>query len=139
MPARCVFCDIATGAEPATIVFADAETMSFLPLPEGRLAAGHILVISKRHIADVFEARHEDLDATMHTVQRVSEALRASLGATGVNILNASGPNSDQSVFHLHFHVVPRWADDKLSTWPDGRSAHEVRDDYVALLREALT
>ena len=112
--------------------------MSLLPLPEGRLAEGHLLVIPKRHVADVFEANPSDLSAVAATVQRVSEALRQSIGASGVNILNASGPHSDQSVFHLHFHVVPRWHDDGLRTWPAGRSAHHVEVDYVAALRDKL-
>lgn len=138
MRATCVFCRIVTGAEPATVVFEDASTMSFLPLPEGRLADGHLLVIPKRHVADVFEASTLDLNAVSVTVQRVAEALRHSVGASGVNVLNASGPHSDQSVLHLHFHVVPRWQDDGLRTWPTGRSAHRV-PDYVELLRDVLS
>lgn len=138
MNSRCVFCDIVAGTEPAIVVFDDASTMSFLPLPEGRLADGHLLVIPKRHVADVFEATPDDLNAVSLTVKRVSEVLRRSLRADGVNVLNASGPHSDQSVFHLHFHVVPRWEDDGLQTWPSGHSAHRVPGDYVALLQGAL-
>lgn len=139
MSADCVFCEIVVGAAPATVVYDDQSTMSFLPLPEGRLADGHLLVIPKRHVADVFEASPEDLGAVSLTVQRVSEALRRTIGASGVNVLNASGPGSDQSVFHLHFHVVPRWQDDGLWTWPQGHSAHAVPSDFVGLLRGALS
>ena len=139
MNGGCVFCRIVDGTEPATVVFHDISTMSFLPLPEGRLADGHLLVIPKRHVPDVFGASAADLSAVSWTVQRVSEALRRSIGATGVNILNASGPNSDQSVFHLHFHVVPRWEDDGLQIWPEGRSAHVVHSDYARLLHEDLS
>ena len=135
----CVFCGIVDGTAPATVVFEDASTMSLLPLPEARLADGHLLVIPKRHVADVFEVSSADLIAVALTVQRVSEALRRSLGATGVNVLNASGPNSDQSVFHLHFHVVPRWAEDGLWTWPKGRSSHRAASNYVTLIRDVLS
>ena len=135
----CVFCRIVDGTEPATVVFQDISTLGFLPLPDGRLADGHVLVIPKRHVPDVFGASAADLSAVSFTVQRVSEALRRSIGATGVNVLNASGPNSDQSVFHLHFHVVPRWEDDGLQTWPEGRSAHVVRSDYAGLLQADLS
>ena len=139
MSVTCVFCEIVAGTAQATIVFEEDATMAFLPLPDGRLAEGHVLVIPKRHIADVFEANLDDLSLVSATVQKVSEALRQSIGASGVNLLNASGPNSDQSVFHLHFHVVPRWQDDGLWTWPEGRSTHPVPGDYVARLRDVLS
>lgn len=137
MSAGCIFCRIVQGVAPATVVYEDASTLSFLPLPEGRLADGHLLVIPRRHVADVFEASPSDLSAVAVTVQRVSRALRQGIGASGVNVLNASGPHSDQSVFHL-LHVVPRWHDDDLRTWPEGHSAHRVADDYVALLQDNL-
>ena len=60
----------------------------------------------------------------MALVRRVADAMRSALGAEGVNILNASGPSSEQSVPHLHFHVIPRWTGDNFSTWPTSRSEH---------------
>lgn len=136
MSADCIFCKIVQGTEPATVVYEDESAMSFLPLPEGRLADGHLLVIPRRHAADLFDVDEADLSALAFAVQRVSEALREALGASGVNVLNASGPNSDKSVFHLHFHVVPRWKNDGLRTWPEGKSQHLVSGDYAALLRD---
>ena len=136
MSADCIFCKIVQGTAPATVVYEDESAMSFLPLSEGRLADGHLLVIPKRHAADLFDVDDADLGAVVFAVQRVSEALRETLGASGVNVLNASGPNSDQSVFHLHFHVVPRWMGDGLHTWPKGRSEHLVSGDYAALIRD---
>jgi histidine triad (HIT) family protein len=65
----------------------------------------------------------------MLLVKRLAEAMRATLGADGVNVLNASGPHSEQSVFHLHFHVVPRWSGDGFTTWPTERSRVEPIDD----------
>jgi histidine triad (HIT) family protein len=105
----CVFCRIIGRIEPATIVCEDESAISFLPLPGGTQAEGHLLVVPKRHVRDLFEATAADLEAAIHAVRRVADGLREALGATGVNVLNASGQYSDQSVFHLHFHVVPRW------------------------------
>jgi len=68
----------------------------------------------------------------------VAGAMRTALDASGVNILNASGPGSEQSVPHLHFHVVPRWLDDGFSTWPTGRSEHRLADDPDAKLAKFL-
>ena len=133
--ASCIFCDIIGGTADATVVYEDEAVLSFLPLAEGRLADGHLLVVPKRHISDLFDAKQADLHALILGVQRVSDALRSALGASGVNVLNASGPNSHQSVFHLHFHVVPRWKGDGLWTWPAGRSEHRVSGSSTALIR----
>ncbi len=134
--ADCVFCRIIDRVDPATIVFEDESATSFLPLPGDRLAEGHVVVVPKRHVRDLFEATPADLDASIYAVRRVADSLREALGATGVNVLNASGQHSDQSVFHLHFHVVPRWRDDGLRTWPAGTSAHEVPGDVATMIRD---
>lgn len=131
----CVFCRIINDHAQATVVYEDEDVLGFFPLPEGRLADGHVLVVPKRHSADLFDTDVSLLSAVTVGIRRVADGIRAALGASGVNVLNASGPNSDQSVFHLHFHVVPRWEDDGLQTWPTGKSAHRVMGDSASLLR----
>lgn len=74
----------------------------------------------------------------MSLVQKISVAMRKALGATGVNLLSASGPGSEQSVSHLHFHVVPRWEGDGFTTWPSQRSRKEIVDSPAQILAEAL-
>jgi histidine triad (HIT) family protein len=95
-------------------------------------------VVPTQHYADVLDTPHDVLVATVELVQSVARAMRTALEAPGVNILNASGPGSEQSVPHLHFHVVPRWLDDGISTWPTGRSAHHVAGNPDAQLAEFL-
>jgi histidine triad (HIT) family protein len=136
--AECIFCRIVRGTAPATVVYEDEPAISFLPLPEDRIADGHLLVLPKRHVADLFDARADDLAAVMSAAKRVSEALRETVGASGVNVLSASGPHTGQSVLHLHFHIVPRWQGDDLTMWPSSRSSHELPTDYATLLQERL-
>ncbi|MBB5896648.1 histidine triad (HIT) family protein [Kutzneria kofuensis] len=97
------------------------------------IAPGHTLVIPTAHITDIFDAEPSVLAASMVLVRRVADGMRSALGAQGVNILNASGPGSEQSVPHLHFHVIPRWGNDNFTTWPAGRSQHQIDDDPVRL------
>ena len=61
-----------------------------------------------------------------------------SIDAPGVNILNASGEGADQSIAHLHLHVVPRWRGDGLDTWPTTISEHELKDDWFVSLRASI-
>ncbi|MFB6507146.1 MULTISPECIES: HIT family protein [unclassified Streptomyces] len=131
----CVFCQLIR-EDTARWVARGAEVCAFAP-PDP-LAPGHTLVVPTRHHADVFDAPPDVLAAAAVLVQRVAVAMRAALGASGVNVLSASGPGSEQSVPHLHFHVVPRWADDGISTWPGGRSRHRPAGDPVARLAGEL-
>lgn len=107
--------------------------LSALPLPAGRLAPGHTLVTSNEHAVGVQDVSPAGLQETARLVQRVAQNMAAVIGATGLglNVLNASGTHSDHSVDHLHFHVVPRWADDQLETWPRGRSSHVLDDGWL--------
>jgi histidine triad (HIT) family protein len=119
----CVFCELMTTGEARWVAQCD-DAVAFLPLPDGALAPGHTLVVPREHCVGVLDATPAALTATMELVQRVSRAMTDSLGATGVVLLNASGPHSGQSVDHLHFHVVPCWPDDGADFWPSSRSTH---------------
>jgi histidine triad (HIT) family protein len=79
-----------------------------------------------------------DLQEVVELAREVSRAVVDVVGAGGVNILNASGVDAEQPVLHLHFHVVPRWAGDGITTWPAGRSDREVAENALSRLRSAL-
>ncbi|WP_380156097.1 HIT family protein [Kineococcus sp. R86509] len=124
----CVFCQLIAGA-PARWVAQEDLAVAFSPRPQGQLAEGHTLVVPRLHCEGVLDAPAEALQATTALVQRVGRAMQQALGASGVVVLNASGPASGQSVPHLHFHVVPCWPDDGVTHWPNGRSAHRLDGD----------
>ncbi|WP_411709910.1 HIT family protein [Arthrobacter sp. B10-11] len=134
----CVFCSLLLGATSADWVAREEHAAAFLPLPTSSLAPGHTLVIPTAHASGVHEAGFSSLIATMALIQKVSLAMRHALGAPGVNILSASGPGSEQSVSHLHFHVVPRWEADGLTTWPSQRSLKKISESPARLLADAI-
>jgi len=106
----CIFCKIVAGEIPSCNVYEDELTIAFLDI--GPLVKGHTLVIPRQHIDPLTAASTEILSACMQTVQRVMQALQKSLGADGVNLHQANGAAAGQVVPHLHFHVVPRFAND---------------------------
>jgi histidine triad (HIT) family protein len=133
----CVFCELMRSGAARWVAQHDSA-VAFLPLPSGALAPGHTLVVPRQHSVGLLDASPEALAATVELAQRVAQAMTRSLGATGVVVLNASGPFSGQSVDHLHVHVVPCWPDDEAEFWPADRSAHPDIPDVHELLAAEL-
>ncbi len=108
----CLFCQIAAGDVPATVVAEDERTLSFMDIQPA--TRGHALVIPRAHAADLYEIGDDDLLACTAAARRLALRARDGLGADGVNLINACRPAAWQTVFHFHIHVVPRYADDPL-------------------------
>ena len=108
----CIFCAIAAGEAPATIVAEDERTVAFMDISPA--TDGHLLVIPRAHYEDVLVIDDADLDATMHTARAMARRVKDRLGADGVNLLNSCGAAAWQTVFHFHVHVIPRYDDDPL-------------------------
>jgi histidine triad (HIT) family protein len=126
MADECIFCAIAAGDGPAEIVDSDEHTVAFMDInPATR---GHALVIPRAHSADLMEISDEDLERTMVAARRLARKIDAALHPAGFNVLNACGAAAWQTVFHFHFHVIPRYEDDplKLPWIPRGAEAEEI-------------
>jgi histidine triad (HIT) family protein len=103
-----VFARIVRGELPCAKVFEDGGTLAFLDIAPQ--STGHTLVVSKWSRArNIMEAEPVALQEVVATVQRVAKAVRAALRPDGIHIAQFNGGDTGQSVFHLHFHVVPRW------------------------------
>jgi histidine triad (HIT) family protein len=105
--ATCVFCEIVSGREPASVVYSDAGVIAFMDLHP--INAGHLLVVPRAHAA-LLANLDERLGAAMFAVgQRLSGAIRRSgLPCQGVNLFVADGEVAGQEVMHTHLHVLPR-------------------------------
>jgi histidine triad (HIT) family protein len=110
--ADCLFCGIVAGEVPAEIIDSDEHTVSFMDInPATR---GHALVVPRTHAADLLEISDEDLEHCVVAARRLTLRMRETLRPDGFNLINACGAAAWQTVFHLHIHVVPRYADDPL-------------------------
>lgn len=103
-----VFAKILRGDLPAAKVFEDAHVLAFMDVfPQ---SPGHLLVIAKQSQArNLLEVEPEVLSHLILGVQRLARAVRAALRPDGVVITQFNGAAAGQTVFHLHFHVIPRW------------------------------
>jgi histidine triad (HIT) family protein len=107
---HCLFCSIVAGDAPSVQIHADERTLAFMDINPATV--GHALVIPKAHATDVLDIDPTDLAACATAAQRVAARVMDRLGADGVNLLNCSGADAWQTVFHFHLHVVPRYAND---------------------------
>lgn len=112
---ECVFCKIINKELPAKIVYEDAEIIAIVPLEE--ISEGHTLLLPKKHFKDVFDIEDNSLVNLAKVMKKISLSLVEENNATGINILNANGKDAQQSVFHIHFHLVPRYPNDGLDMW----------------------
>jgi histidine triad (HIT) family protein len=127
-PRVCTFCGIAAGDRPAEVIFEDEQVMAFMDaLPMTR---GHMLLIPKRHVRDLYTLEHADAAPLLMTASRLSRRIIGALGAQGVNVLNNNGAAADQSQFHVHFHLIPRYGNDRLLHPYERRFGHwpEIRE-----------
>ena len=133
MPEDCIFCKIAAGELPAEVVQEDEDTIAFMDI--NPWTRGHALVIPRNHSRDLLEISDEDLAHASAAAKRLAARMHERLGADGVNILNARGPAAWQTVFHFHFHVIPRYEGDplKLPTRP-----READQEELAAVAEEL-
>lgn len=111
----CVFCRVIMGLEPATVVREWATGLALVPL--NPVVEGHLLVITREHVAD-FAASGA---ATAASAANVSQLARE-LGIGDANVITSRGTAATQSVFHLHWHLVPRQPNDGLALpWYSGK------------------
>lgn len=110
----CIFCRIAAGELPASVVYEDEHAMAFLDIQP--INPGHVLVIPKKHAKLLVDLPPEDAGHMMRVAQIVDRALRASeLRCEGVNFFLADGRVAGQDVDHVHLHIFPRFDDDGFS------------------------
>ena len=108
-----IFAKIIRGDIPCAKVFEDGEVLSFMDaFPQAR---GHALVVSKTSRArNLLDVEPQALASTILGVQRVARAIRSALKPDGLIVTQFNGAAAGQTVFHLHFHIIPRWSDQRL-------------------------
>lgn len=104
----CIFCRIAAGEIPARQIYADDHAIAFLD--QAPMHPGHSLVIPREHRVDALDGAGALADVAP-AIEQTGALLRTRLRADGVNVFTSVGEVAGQVVFHLHVHVVPRYAD----------------------------
>ena len=117
-----VFAKIVRGEIPSVKIFEDDEVLAFMDaFPQ---AKGHCLVISKTSKArNLLDAEPKTLGRVIGATQRLARAVRAALNPDGITVMQFNGALAGQTVYHLHFHVIPRWEGEPLGRHGGGQMA----------------
>jgi len=131
-----IFAKILRGEIPCVKVYEDAKTMAFMDvMPE---SDGHVLVIPKEPAENVLDLSADGVAAMMATTQRIAKAVDKALAPDGILLKQYNGAAAGQSVFHIHFHIVPRW--DGVAMAPHGKVMVQAAalEPIAAKIRSAL-
>jgi len=133
----CAFCEIAAGRDDTVeIVCSGASWVAFFPNTPA--TPGHTLVIPRMHVPDFWSADPVLGAELFAAVSKVGIAIRQAADPEGMNLITSAGEAAEQTVFHLHLHIVPRWADDRLDIWPPKKAIDQgLIKDLAAAVRAA--
>jgi histidine triad (HIT) family protein len=131
-----IFGKILRGEIPAHKVYEDEHSLAFMDvMPQGE---GHTLVIPKAPSRGLLDAEPQTLAAVIGTVQRVGRAVKAAFKADGLTLFQYNESAGGQTVFHLHFHLVPRHDGVPLKRHEGGMADPAVLAEHAARIRAAL-
>jgi histidine triad (HIT) family protein len=131
-----IFAKILRGEIPSTRVYEDEHVVAFMDvMPQ---AEGHTLVLPKKPSRNLLDADEATLAPLMAAVQKIARAVKAAFNADGVTVMQFNEPAAGQTVFHLHFHVIPRREGVPLRPHADGMEDADVLLANATKIRTAL-
>ena len=132
-----IFAKILRDEVPSVRVYEDDQTLAFMDvMPQ---VPGHTLVIPKFPAEDLMDIDPDYLAATIKTTQHVARAVKAAFAAPGVMIAQLSGAAAGQSVFHIHFHILPRHEGLQLKFHAREMADTAVLEAHADRIRAALS
>ena len=131
-----IFARIIRGEIPCHKVYEDGETLAFMDImPKSE---GHTLVVPKSAGEDIFTTDAASVVAAIRTAQKVARAVKKAFSPPGVMIAQLNGPAAGQSVFHLHFHVIPRYGGGDHGIHAGEPAKPAVLAEHATRIRAAL-
>ena len=138
MGEECPFCSISSGEAVASIVFEDENVLAFMDLNPVNM--GHTLVIPREHYKNMHEIPEETLTKVISVVKRLCAAVKESVHADGLKVIQLNGKAAGQVVFHLHFHIIPYSSKSDVRRTYHGRvtSKRAELDEVAQKIREKM-
>jgi histidine triad (HIT) family protein len=138
MDASCPFCGIASGKIPASIVYEDSHVVAFMDLNPASI--GHTLVVPREHWENIYEVPEDALGNILSVVKRVCAAVKKTVDADGIKVIQLNGAAAGQVVMHLHINVIPAFSKPEAVGKRRGRLTpeREELDEMAQKIRQNL-
>lgn len=130
---ECIFCQIIEGRSPSWKVMENDHAYAFLCINPA--TKYHTLIIPKKHYVNIFDIPDFELRETVSLTRQVAKLFESKLSVNDCQIIQSSGSVGQQHVFHIHFHLVPRYVNDGQDVqWHEDPSYRNKFDDMLLQL-----
>lgn len=131
-----IFARILRGEIPCYKVYEDEQVLAFMDvMPQ---SDGHTLIIPKYEAENIYQLPPDQLKTLIGATQRIATAAQQAFEADGITLMQFNGEAAGQTVFHIHFHVVPRYEGKPMALHARGMADKAVLEKHAELLRSAL-
>lgn len=132
-----IFAKIIAGDAPCVKLFEDDDAIAFMDVfPQSQ---GHCLVVPKERARNLLELSETTAQSAIAKVKNLASAVEKALNPDGIMVAQFNGAPAGQTVFHIHFHVIPRWEDDSIRGHASGQMADMAELETLAeKIRAAL-
>ena len=132
----CIFCKIAKREIPSNIIYEDDKSIAFLDIAP--VNPGHALLISKKHYEDLLATDGNMLKHLSILTKKITTAIIKAVNADGANVTNNIKKAAGQIIFHTHIHIIPRFNNDNLGTWPHKKYKENEAEKITSKIRSFL-
>lgn len=132
-----IFAKILRGEIPSHKIYETEDVLAFMDVMP--MVDGHCLVVPKAPSRNLLDVSDETLARLMPAVRKVAVAAKAAFNAGGVQIRQYNEPAAGQTVFHLHFHILPLNDGQDLRPHTGKMADHAVLAKHAELIKAALT
>ena len=130
---NCIFCLLAGGDIPTATLYEDDQFRVILDA--GPATKGHALILPKEHYANLFELPDETASKVMVLAKKMATHMKEKLNCDGFNLVQNNGPCAGQTVFHFHYHLIPRYENDGQNIlWEPTSPKEEDQKELCKLL-----
>lgn len=131
-----IFAKILQSEIPSHKVYEDDRVLAFMDVMPR--ADGHTLVIPKIEVRNLFDIQPDDLADLIKSVQKIAIAVKQGMGADGITLQQFNEAAGGQVIFHIHFHIMPRWDGDKLRPHTGEMADQDILAQHAEKIKSAL-
>ncbi len=132
----CIFCKIIKGEIPSAKVYEDKDVLAFLDISP--VNKGHTLVIPKQHHENLFDLPDDIAGKLALVLKNVSGTVKKAVNADGISVSMSNEKAAGQVVMHAHIHIIPRFSNDGLKLWPQGKYDEGEMQEYSEKIKRFL-